>query len=327
LRIIFILLLLFIGCGSGSKTSKISNSFFAPYVDMSAWPLFDFNKTTFIKNYFLAFVNSDGKCEPVWGRYKEYNLSAFKKRVDFVKKLGGRVFISFGGNVEKNYTLAYVCDDLERAYEKVITYYKIYNIDLDIEGDYLEDYELVYKTLKAVKNLQLKYNLTLTLTLPVMPYGFEEDAKRVIDLADEIGVNIRAVNLMLMDYSKDYPADNPNETLMFDYSKSAIENVNKYLKKVWSGIYPLKKGEFFYKIGGIAMIGQNDVKNEYWYKSDFKKLVEYTKNKGLYLCSFWSLNRDKPLCDGCNVSNSTMLPISLYGKGEFEFAKIGKEIE
>ncbi len=305
-----------------------AKTLFSPYVDMTAWPFFDFNKTNNLThNYTLAFINSAGECSPRWGGFEEYDMEAFNERVTPLKALFGQLTLSFGGAAAKEKALASVCEDAERlfeAYKTAIDAYDIHSLDFDIEGVMLEDSQALQKRFDALKLLQQTYDdLHVTLTLPVMPYGFSITERALIKQAVDANITLEGVNLMLMDYSVDYGADDPKKLQMFQYAKEAIEAVNRQLKDILPSKYKDEEGDCYGFLGAVSMIGQNDVENEFMYRSDFSKLRDYAVMRGMRLFSFWSLNRDRAKCDGCSVDDSTMLEPSLYGKEEFVFTKIG----
>ena len=301
---------------------------FSPYVDMTAWPFFDFNKTNNLThNYTLAFINSAGECSARWGNFDEYDMEAFRERIVPLKALGGHLTLSFGGAAAGTNALASVCADAEAlhaAYKDVIEAYGIHSLDFDIEGSMLEDLSALQKRFDALALLQKEYeDLHVTLTLPVMPEGLTVTERSLIQQAFESNVTLDGVNLMLMDYSEEYPADNATKLQMFGYSKAALEAVNEQLKTFLPARYRDATGNVYGFLGAVAMIGQNDVDNEIMFRSDFSKLRDYAIEHGIGLLSFWALNRDKMECSACSVEDSTMLKPDLYGKEAFSFTKIG----
>ncbi len=307
------------------------HTLFAPFVDMSEWPPFDFNQTKdVVENYVFSFINSSGKCLARWGHYDEYTLDYFKDKIDSVKKSSEEDIISFGGASATyngvDYTLAHNCQDalsLKNAYKKVVDTYGIKWLDFDIEGKNAANNEEIDRRFEALKLLQEEYpDLKISLTLGVMPYGFDDTQKNIIKESLKYGVRLYSINLMLMDYSEDLSANDPQKTQMYDYSISAIESVNEYLKTVLKG-YPTINGDYFYMLGAIAMIGQNDISDEIWYKNDFIRLEDYAIKNSLRLLSFWAIHRDNPKTEDSNINNSTMLLKEIYGSEDFAFSKIG----
>ncbi|NPA55275.1 MAG: hypothetical protein GXO40_02830 [Epsilonproteobacteria bacterium] len=262
-----------------------------------------------------SFVVSNGKCEPHWDWDLEASLEDYK---DIVVK----GMISFGGAGAQQSSLAYVCDEdgLLHAYQQVIDTYHIKHLDFDIEGDMLNEEDTNIKRFTVLHKLQTIYpDLTISLTLPVMPSGWDDDVKHLVQLAQDEGVDVSSYNLMLMDYSQDYVANDKTTPKMFEYSKEAIENVNNYLKTILTT--PPVNNEYFYKIGAIAMIGVNDIPTEIWYENDFKLLRDYVLEKNMALLSFWAINRDKA---GDDIETSCGLSVEDYGQGEFVYYNIGK---
>ena len=265
-------------------------------------------------SFIYSFIITDGNhCVPYWDWAMGEKFDTFKIKKDSI--------ISFGGEGADKKTLAYVCNEnaLFSAYKKIINTFNIKWIDFDIEGKMLDENISNIKRFKALKKLQDIYNIKISLTLPVMPNGFDDKVINLIKLAKEENLSINSYNLMLMDYGEFYPADDKNKTLMFDYSKKAIDSVNKNLKDIFN-----TDNDFYFKIGAIAMIGVNDISNEIFYKEDFIKLRDYVIEKQMPLLSFWSILRDK---SGNDLSTSSGLSIKDYGNVKYEYFKIGSGLK
>ena len=322
--------------------SEHSNSFaaintkFMPFVDITNWPPFYINQTLQLglHDYILSFVNSKKDiCKPAWGTWQIDLLDdSYKLNYDLnsIKKHNGNIIISIGGATMKregiDYSLAKNCNDadsLKNALEEIENSLHTNWLDFDIEGDEAKDNLKVEKYLNAIKLLQSEQKDTLiSFTLSVMPSGFDDIQKNIIQKAILKGVKIKQINLMLMDFSEDLPANDPLKDKMFGYAKSAIESVNAYFKESFKDIYPPFNGNYYYKIGAIVMIGQNDVSNEWCYPNDFKKLRDFAKQKNMPLLSFWALHRDKAKDENSTIDNSTMLDKDIYGKTSFLYTKI-----
>ena len=316
------------------STPKVQALEFYPYVDVTYWPPFDFNKAldNGIKDFTLAFVNSAGECSPRWGTYDAYTIDTsvlnIPEKIQNIKAHGGDVFISFGGASAGNNELSAVCEtveDLVNAYKEVIEKTGVYNLDFDVEGQNLQDLGRIEKRLMAIKVLQTMYpQLKVTFTLPVMPDGLTEDGLNLLRMALEQGVKFERVNIMAMDYGSAYPATEPGQ--MAYYAERAIESVNEQLKTLFTQYEIPFTGDLYDRIGVIPMIGRNDVLNEWFYPEDAEELRRYCLEKGVAMVSMWSLNRDKPLSEGespdTQIYLSTKLPPDEYGNGTFVFAKI-----
>lgn len=278
---------------------------FAPFYPVGS------EKIDLNSSFIYSFIVTDGNnCIPYWDWAMGEDFKKFE-----IKKDG---IISFGGAGADKKSLAYVCDEksLFSAYKNILDSFKIEWIDFDIEGKMLDENSSNIKRFKVLKKLQNSYNIKISLTLPVMPYGFDEKVMNLIKLAYEFNLSIASYNLMLMDYGEEYPANDKNKTLMFEYSKSAIESANKNLKQLFSS-----KDDFYDKIGAVPMIGVNDVTNEIFYKEDFFKLKNYVYQKEMPLFSFWSILRDRR---GKDLDTSSGLNSKEYGEGSYQYFKIGK---
>ena len=121
---------------------------------------------------------------------------------------------------------------------------------------------------------------------------------------------------------------------MAAYSIKALQSVNEQLKIILKDNASYTKdsnGEFYNILGAIPMIGRNDTLNEYFFRSDVKKLTQWCDSVGVRITSMWSVNRDKPLASGEGTSSmlykSTKLPKGSgnadYGNSDgYEFAKL-----
>ena len=289
-----------------SSSSQSDLKLFKPFYPIGSG---NFNlKSSFI----YSFIITDGSsCTPYWDWAIGEDIKNFKSRV----KNG---VISFGGAGAEGKSLAYLCSESEllNAYKKIINTYHIKGFDFDIEGGMLDESEANRKRFKVLKRLQKIYSdIEISLTLAVMPEGFDTKVKNLINLAKAENLSIASYNLMLMDYGDEYPANDRNKTGMFDYSKSAIESANSDLKELFHS-----SSDFYRHLGAIAMIGVNDIRNEIFYRNDFTLLRDYVVKRNMPLLSFWAIMRDR---EGTDVDSSTGLSRSDYGKREYEYFNIG----
>jgi hypothetical protein len=311
-----VLFLLLAGCGGSGSSDTVAQTgstvvksvpLFAPFYPVGSENV-DLNSS-----FAYSFIISDGSCEPHWDWAVDENISDFK---DVVKE----GMISFGGAGAEGKTLAYVCtqSNLLNVYRQIIDTYGIKRLDFDIEGGMLDENDANLRRFEALKELKKIYpDVNISLTLPVMPEGFDDSVKNLINMAKEVNLTITSYNLMLMDYGSSYPACDKNKTQMFEYSKAAIENVNEYLK----GVENTQDGECYYKIGAVAMIGVNDVNSEIFYRNDFALLRDYVIRHQMPLLSFWSVIRDRA---GTDIDTSSGLDAEDYGTMEYEYYNIGK---
>jgi chitinase len=243
---------------------------FAPYI--FAWgrgsneyktsTLSDINKLK-LKNITLAFLVSD--------RYEE--IQSWKQdilnypNIEIILSLGGASgkFVNFNKSIDRQVSeLVNLLKDL-----------KISKIDLDIEGTVLENpievnrwIEIIFETLKILK-------LEITLTLPVEWYGLNEHAINVINKSEKLKINIKFINLMIMDfYTK---LDRPNWAIKHIQILKIVKN---QLNCNWD------------KIGYCPMIGENDDGSKFTI-IDWETVLDFITEKNIGLVTFWAINRDQ----------------------------------
>ena len=295
---------------TGTTNAPISSStvawaahYYAPYVDSTLWPLYDFvstAKSSGIKFFTLAFITADSANKPAWGGYSAYGVGTtdfdaqMKTSITALRGMGGDVMVSFGGAAGKE--LAQVIanvSDLTAAYQSVVTAYGLTHIDFDIEGAAVADKASIDRRSQAITQLQQAataagHKLKVWFTLPVLPTGLTPDGLYVVTSALKYGVNITGVNIMTMDYG-DSAAPNPAGH-MGDYAIQAANSLFSQLKTAYNGT--LSDAALWAKIGVTPMIGMNDMTNEVFTQSDAQQLLSFAQQHGMGRISIWSLNRD-----------------------------------
>src|SRR5207249_4683334 len=117
---------------------------------------------------------------------------------------GGDVKIAFGG--ESGSELAQVCTTvgaLTAEYQAVVTAYRLRYVDFDIEGAAVADAASIGRRSQALKALQAANpGLKVSLTLPVLPSGLDQNGLNVLTSAVNAGVTLDVVNVMAMDYQQ-----------------------------------------------------------------------------------------------------------------------------
>ncbi len=287
---------------------------FAPYVDVLNYPTFsikDMYQKTDQQYFTLAFIISNGNCEPTWGGVINLADKWYMEQINYIRSEGGDVIISFGG--ANGTELALAChdvDSLTAAYQSVIDMYNLTWVDFDIEGMAVADKPSIDLRSKAIKNLQNNNpELKIAYCLPVLPQGLTADGLYVMQSAKNNGVRVDVLNVMSMDYG-DSAAPSPDGK-MGQYAIDSAENAWNQVSAIGMNV----------KIGVTPMIGQNDVPSERFYISDAEKLYTWA-NTGIWkdrvsLLSMWSCNRDNGDCPG----GSAAPKCSGISQDEFEFSE------
>ncbi|MCU1452503.1 MAG: glycosyl hydrolase family 18 [Acidimicrobiales bacterium] len=282
---------------------------FAPYVDVTLTPSFDFQDAAANPNLdvVLAFVvgSATHRCQPTWGGYEGLDAAAahldLDRRIVRLRERGGDVVVSFGGAA--NQELAVSCTDpvaLANAYRSVIDRYRLSVIDLDLEGAGL-DPAAVARRAAAIAQVQARTRghggrLDVWLTVPVAPDGLPAGAIAAVRAMLRAKVDVTGVNLMTMDYGGSRPADQDMVAASLAAVDAAAGQVTTAYREVGVTLSP---PQAYAKLGVTPMIGQNDVRADRLDPASARRLFDQASRRGVTRFSMWSLNRD--VSCGANV--------------------------
>ena len=189
------------------KANRWPAQVFAPYVDTTLWPPFDFAVATQkygLKFYTLAFIVAKGPNNPApsWGGYHLVSKRWLLPEINAIRTTGGEVRVSFGGATGTG--LAAACKtpaQLQAAYQTVINTYGLMHIDFDVEGHWLSEAKSIERRSRAIVGLQVqarevKRPLHVWYTLPVLPSGLTREGAGVLRSALRHRVAIAGVNIL-----------------------------------------------------------------------------------------------------------------------------------
>ncbi len=281
---------------------------FAPYMYIGQgdnFKLTDCDDACGVKYYTLAFIiareEGRGKAakyfkEPAWDGRFPMEQDIYKDQIDAIRKRGGDVIISFGGEAGKE--LANVIDDpvqLEAAYQSVIDRYQFIWLDFDIEGDNLDhgqpDSE---RRNTALASLQRKNpGLIISYTLPVNPDGLSEESCALLADAKAKGIQVHSVDIMVMFFGKKFINRGKSE------GELGIESAIKARAQI-------QKIDPTVEIGLCPCLGRNGSKDEVFTLDDAKTLRAFAAETP-WICSlhFWSINDDAAPQRRRRASNAT----------------------
>ncbi|MEV0072776.1 chitinase [Amycolatopsis sp. NPDC050768] len=240
---------------------------------------------TGVKAFTLAFMLSDGGCNPKWDGNRDLNGSD-AALIQKIRSAGGDVIPSFGG--WSGTKLGSQCgspEDLAGAYQKVIDAYQLKAIDLDIENtDEFENATVQDRILNAVKITKQKNpGVRVVITMGTSPQGPTEWGSRLITQAKAIGANVDVWSVMPFDFS-----DGGDMAAM---TKSAVDGLKDQLKSAfgWSD------DEAYRHSGLSSMNGKTDNAGENMSVANFTSIRDYASSHHLGRFTFWATNRD---CSG-----------------------------
>ena len=268
---------------------------FAPYMYIGQgdnFKLTDCDDACGVKYYTLAFIiaRQEGRGaaakyfkEPAWDGRFPMEQDIYKEQIDAIRKRGGDVIMSFGGEAGKE--LANLIDDpaqLEAAYQRVVDQYKFTWLDFDIEGNNLDHGKLDSERRNtALASLQKKNpGLIISYTLPVNPDGLSEESRALLIDAKARGVKVDSVDIMVMFFGKKFINQGKSE------GQLGIESALKAREQ-------LQQIDATVEIGLCPCLGRNGSKEEVFTLDDAKTLMAFA-DETPWVCSlhFWSINAD-----------------------------------
>jgi len=268
---------------------------FAPYMYIGhgdKFKLTDCDDACGLKYYTLAFIiarqEGTGKDvkylkEPSWDGRFPMERDVYKDQIVAIRKRGGDVIMSFGGEGGKE--MANIIDDttqLEAAYQQVIDRYKFTWMDFDVEGGNLnkgkQDSE---RRNTALASLQKKNpGLIISYTLPVDPNGISQQSQALLADARAKGVKVHSANLMVMYFGKRFTDQGKSE------GQLGIDSAGKARGQ-------LQKIDPAIQIGLCPCLGRNGSGGEVFTFDDAKTLKAFA-DQTPWVCSlhYWCINDD-----------------------------------
>lgn len=290
----------------------------APYIDMSSWvdpsnayslsgapdlgKLYDDSGFAY---YNLGFIQpdqskpleSDGKIRWGWGGYaslgKDGSDSAqYNGIVQSLKNLrskGGDYAISIGGQAgNAPWVVTQSQSALEEFYLDIIETYSLKRMDLDIEESN-QDQDQNIVNAKAIKSVQSKTKIEITLTIPIMPSGWEQKQINIINAYLDAGVDVAVINSMTMCYGTGVYSNEDYGTA----SVRAITNSIPQLKNIYSNHgFELTDAQAYLKTGATVSIGFESNLYPVFTLQMASTVVEDAIKNNYGLVSMWSMGRD-----------------------------------
>lgn len=293
----------------------------APYIDMSSWvdtanayslngapdlgKLYDdsgfaYFNLGFIQPDSTKPLEDDGTIRWGWGGYYSlskngtdtYQYQGIVTSLQNLRKKGGDYAISIGGQLgDAPWVVTQNQNALEKFYLDVIDTYNLKRMDLDIEESN-QDYGQNIANAKAIKAVQDKTNIEITLTIPIMPSGWDTKQINIIKAYLENGVSLKLINSMTMCYGTGVNSDEDYGTA----SVRAIKNSVSQLKNIYANLGVLLSDDQAYlKTGATFSIGYESNLYPIFTTSMASTIVEDAKKHNYGLVSMWSMGRDAKL--------------------------------
>jgi chitinase len=244
-----------------------------------------------VKYFTLAFVigSKDGDaCKATLNGNMAIDDQNWMAAINKLRGSGGDLIASFGGAAGTE--LARACtsvDALKAQYKTAIDTLNVTRIDLDIEGDSLDDTAANDRRNQALAALQKEYaaagkTLAVDYTLPVTPNGLLDNSIALLNSAKSAGLDVTLVNIMTMDYGA-------NTADMGAAAISAAKGLHDQLGQVWSD---KSSAQLWAMEGNCPMIGTNDTQNETFTTDNATALAQFANSNGISLLTYWDVDRD-----------------------------------
>jgi hypothetical protein len=246
---------------------------------------------TGVKWYTLAFLLSNGSCNPQWDGGRPLTGGVDQQTINTVRANGGDVIPSFGGySGNKLESSCSSAGALAGAYQKVIDAYGLKAIDIDIEADAYSNGTVQQRTVDALKTVKAANpGLKVYVTIGTDQSGPDTS---LINRAAASGLGVDAWTIMPFDFG----GAGQN---MGNLTLQAAEGLKNALKNA----YGYSDDQAYRDMGISSMNGVTD-NNEVVTVGDFRTILSYAQQHHLARLTFWSANRDRPCTGGGSDSCS-----------------------
>lgn len=294
----------------------------APYIDMSGWVettsaysingvpnLEKLSNESNFKYFNLGFIQpdqttpleSDGRIRWGWGGYytlgeaggtSSSQYQGIKKSIQSLRDIGGDYAVSVGGQVgDAPWVVTQNVDKLEEFYLDIINLYGVKRLDLDIEESN-QDYNQNIANAKAIKRVQDKTNIEITLTIPIMPSGWQTKQINIIKAYLTEGVFVSLFNSMTMCYGSGVYENEDYGTA----SVRAITNSVQQLKNIYADFgQSLTDDQAYLKTGATFSIGYENSLYPVFTLDMANTIVDDAIKHNYGMVSMWSMGRDAML--------------------------------
>ncbi|TQJ92085.1 chitinase [Streptomyces sp. SLBN-31] len=240
---------------------------------------------TGVKWFTLAFVLSNGYCNPQWDGSRPLTGGVDQQTVNTVRANGGDIIPSFGGySGNKLESSCSSAGELAAAYQKVVSAYGLKAIDIDIEADAYSNPTVQQRTVDALKTVKANNpGLKVYITIGTGQSGPDTS---LINRAASSGLTVDAWAIMPFDFG----GAGQN---MGNLTVQAAEGLKNALKNA----YHYSDDQAYRDMGISSMNGVTD-DNETVTVADFRTILAYAQQHHLARLTFWSANRDRPCTGG-----------------------------
>ncbi|MFJ3218237.1 chitinase [Kitasatospora sp. NPDC086801] len=256
----------------------------------------------------LAFVLSDGGCNPKWDGSRALTGGSDEAAVKSIRAAGGDVVVSVGG--WSGNKLGEKCSSasaLAGAYQKVIDAYRLKALDIDIEDTEFGNATVRQRVVDALKTVKTRNPGIVTyITMGTTPSGPDATGTDLIKRGAAAGLANDGWVVMPFDFGG-------HSGSMGQATLSALDGLKAAVKSA----YGYGDDAAYRHIGVSSMNGKTDEAGETVTTGDFRTILGYAKQHHLARFAFWAVNRDRACGSGTDADACSGVAQSPY-----EFTRI-----
>ncbi|MFH8774053.1 glycosyl hydrolase family 28 protein [Streptomyces sp. NPDC017958] len=257
---------------------------------------------TGVKWFTLAFILSDGSCNPKWDGSRPLTGGTDQSTINAIRNAGGDVMVSVGG--WSGAKLGEKCSSasaLAGAYQKVVNAYRLKALDIDIENTEWSNATVRQRVVDALKTVKAANpGLKTVITFGTTTGGPDSTGVDMIKRAADSGLANDVWCIMPFDFGG-------GTTGMGTLTTRAMEGLKGRVKAA----YGYSDATAYAHIGLSSMNGKTDDSGERVRLADFKTMLAYAQQHHIGRLTYWSVNRDRPCgsgTDGDSCSGVTQQP-------------------
>jgi hypothetical protein len=249
---------------------------------------------TGIKWFTLAFILSDGTCNPAWDGSRPLTGGNDQTQINRIRANGGDVMVSIGGwSGNKLGEFCSSASALAGAYQKVINAYSLKAIDIDIENTEWGSATVRQRVIDALKIIkQNNSSVKTVITFGTTPTGPDSTGVDMITRGANSGLANDIWAIMPFDFGG-------HSGSMGSATVSAVEG----LKSVVKSKYGYSESVTYAHIGLSSMNGKTDETDETVTLADFNTILSYAQQHSIARFAFWSINRDRACGSGLDADS------------------------
>jgi len=237
----------------------------------------------------LAFILSDGTCNPAWDGSRPLTGGNDQSQINRIRANGGDVVVSFGGwSGNKLGERCSSASALAGAYQRVINAYGLKAIDIDIENTEFQNHTVQQRVVDALKIVKASNpGIKTMLTIGTAQSGPDSWGQALISKAAASGLDNDVWVVMPFDFGG-------GSTNMGTLSIQATTGLKDRVRAA----YGYTDDQAWRRSGLSSMNGKTDVAGELVRLEDFQQMLSFARQRHLARFTFWSINRDRPCTSG-----------------------------